>query len=685
MRNLSLSTKITLLTLVGAALLSGINAFNFQKIDQRLRSQITEELNSWRGTLASAISAQVYERYGDVQAFGLNEVLLSGNTQNITSALNAYIATYGIYDLILVLSLDGSLIAVNDRDPKGNKIDVTPLYSKNFSSELWHQKVIEGKTIDDVEKGFAGTYISDPQNLKIFNWVYKKDGWHNVFSAAVKDKAGKPVAVLANFANFRWVYDEFNTFMRTHSTNGAASANFSLVGSDGSILWETATSSSASNTGILDLKSLENTNLVEKGVEAVALSISGKEGIVEGEHFRSGQREVISYGKIVGPKFPSGMEWSLLVSRPVSTLLGSLERDVRLFYLSLFFGLALVGLVSVLFSRAMGRNLSTFSRQLETILDESKKMGLSLTQSSGDLAASSTEQASAIQESVSALNEMSSMLNQTSENSKKSQETAREVSEKSKSGTATVKKMVHSMNSISEASKNLEAIAQAIHQIKDKTSMINAIVFKTQLLSFNASIEAARAGQYGKGFAVVAEEVGNLAQMSGAASGEIETLIGKSQQQVDGTLELIQSRVQDGQTVSAEVATTFAEIASSIEGISAQITSIAEASHQQDVGIQQSQKAMEQLDIAARKNSEAAASTQTASVNLGKQDIILGGIVSKLNEVVLGQGREKPTEKFRRWIRSKGAGSKMAEVIELPLPKSGESIHADDDSFKHVA
>ena len=52
-------------------------------------------------------------------------------------------------------------------------------------------------------------------------------------------------------------------------------------------------------------------------------------------------------------------------------------------------------------------------------------------------------------------------------------------------------------------------------------------MFKTQLLSFNASIEAARAGQHGRGFAVVAEEVGHLAQTSGKAAEEIRNLLEK--------------------------------------------------------------------------------------------------------------------------------------------------------------
>ncbi|MHA0111674.1 methyl-accepting chemotaxis protein, partial [Klebsiella pneumoniae] len=76
-----------------------------------------------------------------------------------------------------------------------------------------------------------------------------------------------------------------------------------------------------------------------------------------------------------------------------------------------------------------------------------------------------------------------------------------------------------------DANSQLQSISNIIGEISAKTNIINDIVFKTQLLSFNASIEAARAGQHGRGFAVVAEEVGNLAQMSGNAAKEIRALL----------------------------------------------------------------------------------------------------------------------------------------------------------------
>lgn len=63
--------------------------------------------------------------------------------------------------------------------------------------------------------------------------------------------------------------------------------------------------------------------------------------------------------------------------------------------------------------------------------------------------------------------------------------------------------------------KSLSEIDALVRGIRDLAS-------KTDLLSLNASIEAARAGQAGKGFAVVADEVGRLSEKVQQAVGAVE-------------------------------------------------------------------------------------------------------------------------------------------------------------------
>ncbi len=153
---------------------------------------------------------------------------------------------------------------------------------------------------------------------------------------------------------------------------------------------------------------------------------------------------------------------------------------------------------------------------------------------------------------------------------------------------------------------NCKVFEEIIHSIKEKTQIINDIVFKTQLLSFNASIEAARAGQYGRGFAVVAEEVGKLAQMSGSASKEIDQLLADSQKRVTQIVDAVQHRVRDGKEVSGEALKRFNEIAKQIVTISDKVNQVGEATLEQEGGVEQTARAMDQMDETALHNKKGA-------------------------------------------------------------------------------
>ena len=247
------------------------------------------------------------------------------------------------------------------------------------------------------------------------------------------------------------------------------------------------------------------------------------------------------------------------------------------------------------------------------------------------------QQAEVVQETTAAMAEMSSTLNQTSEYSKQSQEVMISMTQTANNGMNIMNQMVDAMTSVHHANEQLKSMVNMIQEITTKTNVINDIVFKTQLLSFNASIEAARAGQHGRGFAVVAEEVGNLAKMSGKASQEIGSILLDSERQVNEIVKNTSERVQVGRQVTEQALRNFKDISREIDSIASRIDNITTASREQELGIAQTTHAMRELNKTTEINNQVAQKSSSAAYVLKEETRSLHAIARSISESILGQ------------------------------------------------
>lgn len=255
---------------------------------------------------------------------------------------------------------------------------------------------------------------------------------------------------------------------------------------------------------------------------------------------------------------------------------------------------------------------------------------------SQEVSASTDRQASAIHESASAMEEIKAMTMKSTQNAKQAAELSLQSREMAEQGKSVVEEMRHAMEEIDHAShtvqsevnvttQNISEIANIIRDIATKTKVINEIVFQTKLLSFNASVEAARAGEAGKGFAVVAEEVGNLAQMSGNASREIDELLKSSsdrvQSVVKNTTEKVGTAIRDsnekvsrGNEIAVQCRTVLESILNRVAEAATMSQGIVEASNEQLAGVADVSKSVTELNSTTDINKRSADQT-TAEVH----------------------------------------------------------------------
>ena len=232
--------------------------------------------------------------------------------------------------------------------------------------------------------------------------------------------------------------------------------------------------------------------------------------------------------------------------------------------------------------------INDLSKIINQMLAENKENGLTLDASSDillenvdTLNKNSTQTAAALEETAAALEEITSTIINNTNSIATMANHSEELSQSIKTGQQLAASTVKAMDEINDQT---EAIADAI-------TVIDQIAFQTNILSLNAAVEAATAGEAGKGFAVVAQEVRNLASRSAEAAKEIKSLV-----------ENATSKTNAGKDGADKMIKGYEVLNESIIKTTETISTIAEASREQQAGIEQINDAVTQLDQQTQQN-----------------------------------------------------------------------------------
>ena len=120
----------------------------------------------------------------------------------------------------------------------------------------------------------------------------------------------------------------------------------------------------------------------------------------------------------------------------------------------------------------------------------------------------------------------------------------------------TVRGMDALRESISETEKRFKRLGERSQEISSAVALVNTISERTHVLSLNASMQAATAGEAGRGFAVVAQEVQRLSDSSRQATAQISQLVANIQAETNETLLTMNRLISDvvAQTELAQLA-----------------------------------------------------------------------------------------------------------------------------------
>jgi hypothetical protein len=587
---------------------------------------------SYRTQAASIIDKMdrnLFERYGDVQAFGINEAVfdrsswyqIGADKNKIASVSNKYAGLYGFYVLSMMVDTSGRVVAVNDRSPGGTPIDTAWLYQKNFANALWFKDSMAGRYLTDGKTGLTGTVVQDVYADEDVIRVYGGDGLVLGYSAPVKDRDGTVMGVWNNLAVFSLAEEIVATAYQNAKAQGLGSMEITMLDRNGRVLIDYSPTGDGSDAFKRDPNVILKLNLAETGVAAAQALVRGESGTGRSLRARTKTWQVTGFEASHGALGYPGLHWGVMLRIDEEQALASIMAvRWQIVYVLLVSAMALGG-VAWFLGNTMSRPLLGGIAMLRTGTAEVTSAAAQVSDSAQTLSQGATEQAASLEETSASMEEMASMTRKNAESATEAANLVTSVTKHVTESNAALDQMVASMAAIKESSSRVARIIKTIDEI----------AFQTNILALNAAVEAARAGEAGLGFAVVADEVRNLAQRSAQAARDTTGLIEESI-----------ARSTEGVTNLEAVAKAVASITGSVASVQRIVDEVREASQQQTQGIDQVAQAIAQMEQVTMTTAATAEESAAASEALNAQADTSMAVVERLETLVGGGSHLTP-------------------------------------------
>jgi methyl-accepting chemotaxis protein len=672
-RALSLRSKLLFLTLAGLMLLGIFSYLQVMRSFRVRESMAKNDFNSKAVMASQAIGAAFHERYMDVQAFANHSVLQGQNREAIVQTLNNYVESYKAYDALVLVDADGKFVASNSKTFDGKPVDSKNLEGRTFTDTPWFQRAVKNEYLEDKAKGLTGSVVEDVQIDSMTSALFAGTQYGMSFSRSVVNSEGRITGVLTARVSLRFVESELRGVYDALQSSGYRTGESLLINRDGLLLAEVSTETATERSEIKRNpdKILRWNLATQQGQQAASEALAGRSGsLVEPDRVDRFEK-IWGYNAVNEKRFLDQLGWSVIVSASTDEVFADLLSQRRLF-LSGFLGIAVVfGLFGYGLARNLAKEILEQSNKLRDECARLIELGEGLDGVLHKASHSNSENNSVAGVASSTVKSIFAQAGDCGEALMETAKRSRDFHDKALLSEHSVQRVAVEMTLARTATEQLSQFERELQDASTRLSTFSDFVFKAQLLGYNASIEANRAGVNGRGFASVAQDMETLVENATEALRELADGLNKSQSRALDLSSSIRRSVSDGETLMNEARLSVSQFQGEFVAIAESIETVRYALVAKEDAIKKVFDSVAQLDGASSRSQSVYVELNRGVQELREQAERIEDVIHDMSSSVRGK---RTRSRGRRQSQTQSA---VAAVFKRGQDLSPDQVRAD--------